>query len=87
MSHHNKTSDWLLQPSIPFYDLDNNYGGFMGKQKDPLSRLEMGLSITQYWVLIGSSHNGLQWDPYATLATQLSFYLKEVKPNPNMITS
>ena len=62
LSHHKKTSDWLLQPSLPLYDLDNSYGGSMGKQKDHLSRLERRLSITQYWVLIRPSHNGLQWD-------------------------
>ena len=31
-----KTGDWLLQPSLPLYDLDNGYGGSMGKQKDHL---------------------------------------------------
>ena len=31
LSHHKKISDWLLQPSLPIYDLDNNYGDFMRK--------------------------------------------------------
>ena len=43
-----KKSDWLLQSSLPFYDFDNSYSGFMRKQKDHLSRLVMRLSITQY---------------------------------------
>ena len=30
-----KNRDWLLQPSLPIYDLDNSYGGSMGKQKNP----------------------------------------------------
>ena len=64
LSHHKKIGNWLLQQSLPLYDLDNNYGGSMEKQKRPfLSRLEKGLSITQYWILIEPSHNGLQWDP------------------------
>ena len=49
LSHHKKKGDWLLQPSLPLYGLDNSYDSSMEKQKIPfLSRLEKELSITQY---------------------------------------
>ena len=78
----------MLQQSLPLYDLDNNYGGSMGKQKKPfLSRLERGLSITQIGFSLGPPIMGFNKTHSQHLPLNWASTQKMQNPIQNVITS